>query len=146
MVLEELRLFPLVKKWSETNAVNYVTENLESETLNNWVENMLNNVIEVAVNKCDNSSNELSNVARNLYDDWCNLKEAFKIPKKQRIEERKEHERELNLNESLDEKDNEDNPNSNSRKLTRIPSSSNSGYLNTNSYNKDSYNHFRGIL
>lgn len=34
--------------------------------------------------------------AKDLHDEWSSLKQAFKIPKKQQIEERKEHERELN--------------------------------------------------
>lgn len=148
MVLEELKLFPLVKKWSEiNNDYDHFQEKAENEPMNieSWIGNVLNNAIEFAVNKCENLSNELCKVAKNLYDEWSNLKEAFKIPKKQRIEERKEHERELNLNESLSEKSNDDLINS--RKLTRIPSSSsNYGYQNSNSYNKDSHNNFRGIL
>jgi hypothetical protein len=43
---------------------------------------------------------ELSRRALELCDDWSNLKQSFKIPKKQRIEERREHERQLNLNSS----------------------------------------------
>jgi hypothetical protein len=147
MVLEELKLFPLVKKWSEINIdYNHITENDDNKLMNNelWIGNILNNIIDIALNKSENLSNELNKVAKDLYDEWCNLKEAFKIPKKQRIEERKEHERELNLNESLSEKSNDDGVNS--KKLTRIPSSSNFGYQNTNSYNKESYNHFKGIF
>jgi hypothetical protein len=39
---------------------------------------------------------QLVEQASELVDEWSNLKQEFKIPKKQRDEERKEHERELN--------------------------------------------------
>lgn len=45
---------------------------------------------------CVDLSNRLKKKAFELFEEWSQLKQSFKIPKRQQIEERREHERELN--------------------------------------------------
>lgn len=44
------------------------------------------------------TKNSIYSMASNLILEWSNLKEVFRIPKKERIEQMKEHEREAGKN------------------------------------------------
>ena len=112
-VLEECKLLVLVKRWSESE--NRIKFNIFEDSQSNsedletkvWIEKILDKAIDNVFIESEKKSdenhqnfvllfNELKSKAKILYDEWNNLKIAFKIPKKQQIEERKEHERELN--------------------------------------------------
>lgn len=77
------------------------------------IENGLVNEIEATENKGDNgevgeSEKKVRSMAEMVLECWSSLKEVFKIPKKERIEQMKEHERQADrgYSEYLDNKEN----------------------------------------
>jgi hypothetical protein len=111
-IVDECKLLDIVQRWSTSSYYSFVSSNesptsLNSEqknediSLNDWIQNeILDKLVE---NSVVYSTTSLSSIAQKLkvkstemYDEWSNLKQSFKIPKKQRMEERIEHERELN--------------------------------------------------
>lgn len=76
------------------------TDNVEkknTERVNNIPEKRNNNENCLAINEVKSENTEqnlISDLAANLLAEWSNLKEVFRIPKKERIEQMKEHERE----------------------------------------------------
>ena len=118
--IDEYKLLTLVKKWAEQPskeefASRFMAENSEGEAelensdtcadtgVETWCRQLL---LRKIISRIDDHSNhkqvlklleQLQSKAHSLHDEWSNLKQSFKIPKKQQIEERKEHERELKL-------------------------------------------------
>ena len=104
-ILEECKLLDIVKKWSDFNNQEKCDEEFNKS---NGIQSIVNNLVDKAFqmvneNAGDDSEsdvselrNELATKSAKLYETWNDLQQAFKIPKKQRNEERKEHERELN--------------------------------------------------
>ena len=107
-VLEECKLLAMMKRWvekSEAQLKELRDLNESSDEPRKWIEEIIVNLIDKVVdgedklvdNKIIGDLLETLNLkSKTLYEEWNNLKQAFKIPKKQRIEDRKEHERELN--------------------------------------------------
>jgi hypothetical protein len=102
-VLEECKILIIVKKWSEisvatTNEMIDPQPVDDNQSLTDWIKSLLLNLSDKAVNESEIDSKlvDLISNAKELFNEWNNLKQAFKIPKKQRIEDRKEHEREMN--------------------------------------------------
>ncbi|CAF0709874.1 unnamed protein product [Brachionus calyciflorus] len=112
-ILEECKLLVIVKRWSETELkpnyqnIHQFDKNSQDIDIKNWTELLLKNLLDVVFEESEKKNEEnymeltrlfeqLKLKAKILYDEWNSLKVAFKIPKKQQIEERKEHERELN--------------------------------------------------
>ena len=117
-IVEESKLLDIVKRWSDSASIlSKSPADCESEetglSSHEWIKAEIDKMIDKAVGdapKVDETqqSDELSYLAKQLkqtsnelYEEWSNLKQGFKIPKKQRIEERKEHERELNSSTEL---------------------------------------------
>jgi len=101
-VLEESKLLSIVKRWSEHSPVldSPITLNLKyekSDVIHSIMNKLVDHVAEVLVNQENKLIDMLNDESSKLYEVWNGLKVDFKIPKKQRIEERKEHERELNM-------------------------------------------------
>ena len=101
----------MVKKWSENTENNkYRLKSIELETTNDtkednekWIQSIVCDIIDTVFIAKDSDRQqlnqqikELNKITQELFEKWNNLKVAFKIPKKQRNEERKEHEKELN--------------------------------------------------
>lgn len=104
-VLEECKLLDMVRRWANLEDLNSQDLNLEPQVfIKEIVTETLNDILksssdeELAVNDQE-LIDTLINKSKELHETWSNLKVNFKIPKKQRIEERKEHERELNQEE-----------------------------------------------
>lgn len=116
-VLEEYKLLDMVKRWADqvddSTAENtilttkdYGKERTETKTGAEsdegqvLLEQLMDEILDKVVEESDEANSELLRALRHksseLYEAWSNLKVNFKIPKKQRIEERKEHERKLN--------------------------------------------------
>ncbi len=101
-VLEEFKLLNIVKRWSEHGKFHdtKVTINCETDQSNvikSLLDELVDRVSEASINEQNELIGILNEKSSKLYEVWNSLKVDFKIPKKQRIEERKEHERELNL-------------------------------------------------
>ena len=101
-VLEEFKLLNIVKRWSEHAKLHdspgefkYKPE--QSDVINSILNELVDRVAETSINEENELIGILNEKSSKLYEVWNSLKVDFKIPKKQRIEERKEHERELNL-------------------------------------------------
>lgn len=88
------------KMISEESNSNFDSNDKKSpdESLNDIPDKRNNNIDNcLAVNEVKSESAEQSlipDLASNLLAEWSNLKEVFRIPKKERIEQMKEHERE----------------------------------------------------
>lgn len=102
-VLEEYKLLDMVKRWadqvdhSSTDIVKSSQGHIDDEGL---VKQLMDEIVDKVVEQSNEANTELLRAlrdkSRELYEKWSSLKVNFKIPKKQRIEERKEHERKLN--------------------------------------------------
>ena len=100
-IVDECKLLDTVKRWAEvfsSPAKKDVNEESVSEWILNEIDQLVNKSVDLANNKSSTAStaSKLKAKSIEMYDEWSNLKQSFKIPKKQRIEERIEHERELN--------------------------------------------------
>ncbi|XP_026829153.1 probable histone-lysine N-methyltransferase CG1716 isoform X2 [Ooceraea biroi] len=83
----------------DLNSTSDNTEKKSPESLNDIPDKRNNNIESLAVNEVksentDQIQNLISDLASSLLAEWSNLKEVFRIPKKERIEQMKEHERE----------------------------------------------------
>ncbi len=124
-ILEEYKLLDMVKRWADQldsqnsekidvlkSEVIIDADKIESPDSQDAIKELLDEILDRVVEKSDESKIELLKTLRDksclLYETWKNLKVNFKIPKKQRIEERKEHERKLNSTAS-NEPENETN-------------------------------------
>lgn len=165
-ILEECKLLTLVKKWSEVDLrpkadLNEIINEINHDGLNQSdnkdisIKNLLDKVVDKLVDKIFDNAYEkfqenpnfkelfdllddIKEKAKSLYEEWSNLKQAFKIPKKQQIEERKEHERELNRTEST-KTENESKPNNTDWSLSPKHSQPNQAYPS----NKPFYSTYR---
>lgn len=115
-VLEEYKLLDMVKRWADQvddNTSDNIKDNIkdrtetktgatgaESDEREGLVKELMDEILDKLVDESNEANTELLRALRQqsseLYEAWSNLKVNFKIPKKQRIEERKEHERKLN--------------------------------------------------
>jgi hypothetical protein len=111
-VLEEYKLLDMVKRWADQvtdsqsahREKNQTMEALDTKVGTEEKDGVPQLLIQEILDKVVQESNEangqllrmLRDKSSELYDAWSQLKVNFKIPKKQRIEERKEHERKLN--------------------------------------------------
>lgn len=119
-MLIDSKVLNVIEKWSkqlyhtssgdspEDDQSKLKSNNDEIEMDTNDVKNSLNNVNSVSdvkketITEVKNEESKseppeqsfISEVASNLLVDWSNLKEVFRIPKKERLEQMKEHERE----------------------------------------------------
>ena len=105
--IEEFKLLHLVRKWTEhktpeLSILSFESNNEQSGSEINEISSLLNSMVHrvsTHSERCKRSTelvSELNAKARELCNDWSNLKQSFKIPKRQQIEERREHERQLN--------------------------------------------------
>uniref|UniRef100_A0A4Y6EZ29 [histone H3]-lysine(36) N-trimethyltransferase n=1 Tax=Brachionus koreanus TaxID=1199090 RepID=A0A4Y6EZ29_9BILA len=111
-IIEECKLLVIVKKWSDFGFrpnfdIQLSDSNNQELDPKTWIVKLLNNVVDVVFEDSERKNDQdyqnfclcfskIKSKAQSLYTEWSNLKVAFKIPKKQQIEERKEHEREVN--------------------------------------------------
>lgn len=105
-ILEEFKLLTIVKRWAdqvnsekldEYKNSQLTTEDESDDEVKILLNEMVGKVSEKLLNEDIDALNQLNEKSKSLYEVWNGLKVDFKIPKKQRIEERKEHERELKL-------------------------------------------------
>lgn len=105
-MLQDSKVLPTVEKWA-TN--KHLTSPLDSDSNSPKIDQDIpfmasKKVIKKEVKKEDNvpersiedQEEEIRFLATKLLEEWKNLKEVFRIPKKERIEQMKEHEREAN--------------------------------------------------
>lgn len=110
-ILEECKLLVMVKRWSDKgfrpNFDTKMTETVDQiSDVDIWIKRLLDNLVDVVFEDSEKKNDQnhqifcsffskIKSKAEDLYTEWSNLKLAFKIPKKQQLEERKEHEREV---------------------------------------------------
>lgn len=144
-IIEECKLLVIVKRWSDfgfrpnfdIQLSDSFGQELDTES---WIEKLLNGIVDVVFEDSERKNDQnynyfcscfskIKSKAQDLYTEWSNLKVAFKIPKKQQIEERKEHEREVNELFKDQEKSTVSQPvHNNSLFQTRFPNKWNNRY------------------
>lgn len=87
------KLYDMIEKWSKGM---FFAANEDSQEDDEIKEEKIEHINEELGVKIENSdqSNLITELAGSLLAEWSNLKEIFRIPKKERIEQMKEHERE----------------------------------------------------
>ena len=110
-MLMDSKVYGVVEKWSKESFSSPSAESPEDEQVKPKEESDINSYdksSEVVINKEGNEAGDeqtndlkqekekvlITGLASNLLTEWSNLKEVFRIPKKERIEQMKEHERE----------------------------------------------------
>ena len=111
-ILEECKLLVMVKRWSDKGFrpnFDFPIADIDDQnsSIDVWTKKLLENLLDVVLEDSEKKNDQnyktfcsffmkIKSKAEDLYTEWSNLKLAFKIPKKQQLEERKEHEREVN--------------------------------------------------
>jgi hypothetical protein len=111
--IDEFKLLHLTRKWSTylpppviiTYDMDYDDEEMPRERTDTEISQSVNILMDKLLGcieiehdqtkKVNKLVGELNAKARELCEEWSNLKNSFKIPKRQQIEERREHERQL---------------------------------------------------
>ncbi|KAL1490468.1 hypothetical protein ABEB36_013156 [Hypothenemus hampei] len=88
-MLIESKVLPTVEKWAKN-------EDIKEETEQGLDKPSQINSGDAEQPEVKEKIDEIKFLAAKLLEEWGNLKESFKIPKKQRIEQMKEHEKEAN--------------------------------------------------